>query len=70
MNVWNSTNAKIEKYQRELLIHMQERYKSNQLTEGSFAKIFMDFAVQEKLTEEEMLSEIFIFLVAGKFPLR
>ena len=50
----------------EVLNNMKSKYQSNLLPEGSFAKIILDFAGQENLTEEEILSELLLFILAGK----
>lgn len=66
LNAWKRTTKVIKKFQLEVLSNMRQKYKTQQLAEGSFAKILMDFAEQEHLTEDEILSELLIFMIAGE----
>lgn len=70
LNTWHRTVKVIRKYQMEVLNNMRERYKNDQLAEGSFAKILMDFAEHEYLTQDEILSELLIFMIAGESSLQ
>ncbi len=66
LNRWYDASEILRKYQMEVLNNMKSKYQSNLLPEGSFAKIILDFAGQENLTEEEILSELLLFILAGK----
>lgn len=56
----------IEKFQRIILHHLRSTYASHGFTNNSFGKILMDFAMENDLTNEEIMSEIFLFMIAGE----
>ena len=55
----------IRKYQLEIYHHLRDKYAKNELSEGSFGYLLMKFSEEANLTEDETLSELFIFLIAG-----
>lgn len=57
--------AMIEKYQRIVLHKLQEKHRQGSFVNDSFGKLFMEYAEKEQLSEDEMLSELFLFIVAG-----
>ncbi len=57
----------IRKFQIDILNRLKEKHKLNELVDGSFGKILMDFGCQFCLTDEELLSEILVFIVAGGY---
>lgn len=56
----------VRKFQEELLTSIRQKYANNELSSHCFAKLLLDFAKEENLTEEEIYSELFVFIVAGK----
>jgi hypothetical protein len=55
----------IEKYQLLVLNNLRKKYASNEFSDPSFGKILMDFAMANDLSNEQIMSELFIFMIAG-----
>ena len=56
----------LRKYQKAVLTELLEKHRARSFFNDSFGKLFMEFAEKEQLTEDQMLSELFLFIVAGK----
>jgi hypothetical protein len=56
----------IREYQVDILNHLRGKYRNGELAQDSFGYILMEFGGLHQLTEEEYLSEILVFIVAGK----
>lgn len=52
-------------YQVEVFQHLQAKYRADELSHGSFGYLLMQFAEENGLTEEEVLSELLVFIIAG-----
>lgn len=62
---YRSAEQTLRKYQRMILQHLVRKRANNEFAFDSFGKIFMDFCVENTLSEEEMLAELLIFIIAG-----
>lgn len=55
----------VREFTKDILQSIREKYREGSLHTQCFAKMLLDFGLEEGLTEEELLSEILLFMVAG-----
>lgn len=63
---YNHAIEVIQRYQEVLLMKIKMKYKNQTLSKYSFSQVLMNFATEHHLTDEEILSELFVFIIAGK----
>lgn len=65
IQAYKQTLSIIEKYQRLVLNNLRKKYAQGDFKNPSFGKMLMDFAMANDLTNEEIMSELFLFMIAG-----
>ena len=62
---YRNAMSTVREFTTDILREIRQKYQDKTLNELCFAKMLLDLALEEGLTEEEILSEILLFMVAG-----